>query len=110
LPSRARDGDFRGSPGIGLQAGEDGVADPPLEGPERFLVRLPLGQLLLVIGAAVAVPVPDLGDRGHGHVQRVTRDRPHASVQLGVQVLELVLDLGPGLARAFRLIRFPPAA
>jgi hypothetical protein len=28
-------------------------------------VRLPLGQLLLVIGAAVAVPVPDLGDRGH---------------------------------------------
>jgi hypothetical protein len=36
-----------------------------LEGPERFLVRLPLGQLLLVIGAAVAVPVPDLGDRGH---------------------------------------------
>ena len=28
-------------------------------------MRLSLGQLLLVIGAAVAVPVPDLGDRGH---------------------------------------------
>jgi hypothetical protein len=54
-----------GSPGVGQQAGVDGVADPPLEGPERFFVRLALGQLLLVAGAAVAVLVPDPGDRGH---------------------------------------------
>ena len=63
-------------PGVGLEAGEDSVADPPLEGPERFLVRLSLGQLLLVIGAAVAVPVPDPGDRGH--VDRVV-DAPVAA-------------------------------
>jgi hypothetical protein len=52
-------------PGVGLEAGEDGVADPPFEGRQRFLVRLSLGRLLLVIRAAAAVPVPDLGDRGH---------------------------------------------
>ena len=52
-------------PGVGLQAGEDGVADLPLEGPQRLFGGLALGQLLVVVGAAVAVPVADLGDRGH---------------------------------------------
>jgi hypothetical protein len=51
--------------GAGLEAGEDGVADLALEAPERFLVRLSLGQLLVVIGPAVAVPVPDLSNGGH---------------------------------------------
>jgi hypothetical protein len=76
LPSRARHGGLRTLPGVGLKAGEDGVADPPLEGPERFLVRLSLGQLLVVIRAAVAVAVPDLADRGH--VDRVV-DAPVAT-------------------------------
>jgi hypothetical protein len=47
----------------------DGVADPALEIARRFLVRLALGDLPLVAGAAVAVLVPDLGD--HGHMYRV---------------------------------------
>jgi hypothetical protein len=51
--------------GVGLEADEDGVADLALEAPERFLVRLSLGQLLVVIGPAVAVPVPDLSNGGH---------------------------------------------
>jgi hypothetical protein len=52
-------------PCAGLEAGVDGVADPPLEGPECFFVRLALGYLGVVVSAALAVPVPDLGDRGH---------------------------------------------
>ena len=30
---------------------------------QRFLARLGLGRFFLVVGAALAVPVPDLGDR-----------------------------------------------
>jgi hypothetical protein len=48
-----------------LEAGEDGVADPPFEAAERFFVGLALGDLAVVVGAAAAVGVPDLGDRGH---------------------------------------------
>jgi len=48
-----------------LEAGEDGVADPPFEASERFLVGLALGDLAVIVGAAGTVPVPDLGDRGH---------------------------------------------
>jgi hypothetical protein len=59
LPSRAR------LAGIGAQPGVEGVADPPFEAAQRLLVGLPLGELALVVGAAVAVLVPDLGDRGH---------------------------------------------
>jgi hypothetical protein len=36
-----------------------------LEGPEGFLGGLAFGELAVVVGAAVAVAVPDLGDRGH---------------------------------------------
>jgi len=50
---------------VGLEAGEDGVADLALEGPERLFVRFSLGQLLLAVRAAFAVPVPDPVDRGH---------------------------------------------
>ena len=62
--------------GVGLEAGVDGVADPPLEGAERFFVGLALGYFLVVVGAAVAVLVADLGDRGH--VDRVV-DPPVAA-------------------------------
>jgi hypothetical protein len=50
-----------------LEPGVDGVADLALEGPERLLVRLALSYLavVVVVGAAVAVGVADLGDRGH---------------------------------------------
>ena len=51
--------------GAGLQAGEDGVADLPLERAQRLFGGLALGQFLVVAGAVVAVPVADLGDRGH---------------------------------------------
>src|SRR6516165_7018125 len=37
----------------------------PNEAAERLLVRLALSQLLVVVGPALAVLVPDLGDRGH---------------------------------------------
>jgi hypothetical protein len=48
-----------------LEAGEDGIADLPLQRAQRFLAGLALGQFLLVVGAARAVPVTDLGDRDH---------------------------------------------
>src|SRR5215472_18446015 len=61
LPSRARRGaGLRGLAGVGLQAGVDGVADPALEAAQGFLGRLALGELLVVVGAAVAVPVAEL--------------------------------------------------
>jgi hypothetical protein len=65
VPSRALGHGRCGLAGAGLEAGEDGVADPPLEGPERLFVRLALGQLLLVVRAAFAVLVPELGYGGH---------------------------------------------
>jgi hypothetical protein len=62
LPSRAP-GAGCGAPGAGLQAGEHGVADLPLQRAQGFFGCLALGQLLVVVGAALAVPVADLGDR-----------------------------------------------
>jgi len=53
LPSRVLYS--RGVAGVGAQAGVDRVADPALEGAERFLGCLALGELPLVVGAAVAV-------------------------------------------------------
>jgi hypothetical protein len=53
------------APGIGLEAGVDGVADLPFERAQSFLAGLAFGQFLLVVGVALAVPVADLGDRGH---------------------------------------------
>jgi hypothetical protein len=43
LPSRAAGPG--GPAGVGLQAAVDGVADPPLEGPEGFFGGLALGEL-----------------------------------------------------------------
>ena len=65
MPSRALRPGRCGLAGVGLEAGEDGVADFALEGPERLFVRFSLGQLLLVVGAAFAVLVAELGYRGH---------------------------------------------
>src|SRR3974390_762180 len=61
LPSWAL-GAGRGAPGVGLQAGEDGVADLPFQRAQCLFGGLALGQLLVVVGAAFAVPVADLGD------------------------------------------------
>ena len=65
-----------GLAGIGLEAGEDGVADLALEGPQRLFAGLSLGCFLVVVGAALAVLVPELGYRGH--VDRVV-DTPVAA-------------------------------
>jgi hypothetical protein len=54
-----------GPPGVGPQAGKDGVADLPFQAAQGFLAGLAFGQFLVVIGAARAVLVADLGDRGH---------------------------------------------
>ena len=54
-----------GPPGVGLQAGEDGVADLPFQRAQGLFGGLALGQFLVVVGAALAVAVADLGDRGH---------------------------------------------
>jgi len=47
--------------GVGEKLPVDDVADAPLEGAERFLLRLGLGQLALVVDAA-GVIVGDLGE------------------------------------------------
>jgi hypothetical protein len=64
LPSRARRLGA-GFAGVGAEPGVDGVADPAFETAEGFLGGLALGDLLVVVGAAVAVRVADLGDGGH---------------------------------------------
>ncbi len=62
MPSRVPG---RGPAGVGLQAGEDGVADLAFQRAEGFFGGLALGEFLAVVGAVLAVPVADLGDRGH---------------------------------------------
>jgi hypothetical protein len=48
-----------------LEAGVDGVADLPFQRAEGFFAGLAFGEFLVVVGVALAVPVADLGDRGH---------------------------------------------
>src|SRR5215471_8242730 len=65
-PPRLAGRSYRGCPGgVGLQAGEDGIADLPLQAAQGFFAGLAFGQFLLVVGVAGAVPVADLGDGGH---------------------------------------------
>jgi len=64
LPSRTRCGAACAA-GVRLELAVDGVADLALAGAEGFLAGLAFGSFLVVVGAAVAVPVADLGDRGH---------------------------------------------
>jgi hypothetical protein len=52
LPSRTL-GARGGAGGVGLEVLVDGVADLPLEGAQRFFAGLALGDLLVVVGAAV---------------------------------------------------------
>jgi hypothetical protein len=47
------------------EAGEDGVADLPLQAPQALPACLSLGRLLVVISAVLVVRLADLGDRGH---------------------------------------------
>jgi hypothetical protein len=56
-PTALRGGRRRG-------AGQKGVADPPLERPDRFFAGVSFGDLAVVVGASFAVAVADLGDRG----------------------------------------------
>jgi hypothetical protein len=80
LPSRAL---RAGLPGIGPEAGEDGIADLALEGPQRLFMGLSLGHFLVVVGAALAVLVPELGYRGH--VDRMV-DTPVAAQRQAVDL------------------------
>jgi hypothetical protein len=48
-----------------LEAGEDGVADLPLQAPQALPACLSLGRLLVVISAVLVVRLAELGDRGH---------------------------------------------
>jgi len=65
LPSRALSLCGRGAGCAGLEPGVDGVAELAFEGAERFFAGLALGDLAVEVGAALAVGVADLGDRGH---------------------------------------------
>ena len=59
MPSRARVLAVGGGPAcVGLEAGEDGVADFALECPEGFLAGLALGDLLVEVGPAEVPPKP----------------------------------------------------
>ncbi|HEV8278857.1 MAG TPA: hypothetical protein VGQ26_24615 [Streptosporangiaceae bacterium] len=50
---------------VGLEPHVDGVAELAFERAERFFAGLAFGDLLLEVGAALTVGMPDLGDRGH---------------------------------------------
>jgi hypothetical protein len=65
LPSRAFSGWRAGDCGVGAEAGVDGVADLPLEAAEGIFMGFSRCYFPVVVGAAVAVGVADLGDRGH---------------------------------------------
>ena len=43
----------------------DGVADAPLQRPDRFFAAVAFGDLAVVVGAAGTVAMADLGDGGH---------------------------------------------
>jgi hypothetical protein len=48
-----------------LKVGEQCVADPALQGAERFFSTFALGDLLVVIGASLTIAMADLGDGSH---------------------------------------------
>ena len=49
--------------GVGDEVSPGDVAEPPLERADRFASGLSFGELAVVVAAAGAVPVADLGDR-----------------------------------------------
>ena len=51
--------------GVEEQLAVDGVGDLTLEGSNRFLLRLALGDLALEVDPALRVRIADLGDRCH---------------------------------------------
>jgi hypothetical protein len=79
--------------GADVLHGQVAQRDPPHHRKDRAeRVPVDLDGLGGPAGQALGQPV------GNRHIHRVALDGPDASVQLGVQRLELVLDLGPGLA------------
>jgi hypothetical protein len=69
---------------VDLELAPDGVADAALQGAQRLLVRLPLGDLALVVGPAGRV-VADLGDGGQveGMVELVVAARVESVASAG---------------------------
>jgi hypothetical protein len=65
VPSRARNCECGGLAVVGLEAGEDGIADLPFQAAQGFFASFAFGSLAVVIGAAGAVAVADLADGGH---------------------------------------------
>ena len=65
--------------GVGDEVPPDDVAEPPLQRADRFAWRLAFGELAVVVAAAGAVAVADLGDRGD--VQGVVESPVAASRQ-----------------------------
>ena len=59
VPSRARCREACGLFGVVAQAGVEGVADAPLERPDGLFAGAAVGDLVVVVGAAVGVPVAD---------------------------------------------------
>jgi len=47
---------------VGEELAVDDVGDPSLEAAQRFLLRLRLGELAVVVGPSWAATVADLGD------------------------------------------------
>ena len=68
-PARARWSSGGDALGVGDEVPPDDVAEPPLQRADRFARGLPFGERAVVVAAAGAVRVTDLGDRGD--VQRV---------------------------------------
>jgi len=64
VPSRARSAGG-GAAGVGLHPLVEGIADLPLQRTQRLFGGFALGDFLVVVSAALAVLVADLGDRGH---------------------------------------------
>jgi hypothetical protein len=50
--------------GVGDEVSPDDVAEPPLEGADRFSWGVTFGEFAVVVATARAVGVADLGDRG----------------------------------------------
>jgi hypothetical protein len=69
---------------IDLELAPDGVADPTLQSAQRLLLRLPLGDLALVVGATLRV-MADPGDRGQveGVVQLAVASRVEPVTRAG---------------------------
>ena len=62
-PARTRWSSIGDASGVGGEVTKDDVAEPALEGTDRFARGVSFGELAVVVVAAGAVAVTDLGDR-----------------------------------------------